>query len=485
MHIFKGALYLLFTFALLSCEEKVNQQPNVLLLFMDDLRPQLNCYGYPDIQSPEIDALAKRGVLFNNAYCNVAVCGASRASMLTGMRPTKNIFRDYKVFVQNDTPEAITLPQLFKNNGYTTISNGKIYHHLDDRMDDWHEVWRPYAFDKNPANLAPTDWWQGLWRDYQTAQNAAVYRATDRGPAFESAAVHDSIYIDGLMTEKVLRDLEKLKKGGKPFFLTAGFISPHLPFNAPEKHWKKYPRESIKQPYNNFVAKNAPAASVSRSGELGQYTGIPEKPNDVDDATAVSLIHGYYATVSYVDTLIGKILAQLQSLELDKNTIVVLVSDHGYNLQEHNQWAKWTSHRTSMQVPLIIAAPFTQKNQRTDALVALVDLYPTLAEMCNLQVPDNQLEGKSILPILKNPQLKGKEHVFINNANGYTLKTDRYSYTEYINRETDKPYAKMLYDHQLDPDENENVVNNPTYIQIAQELQQALYTNFKKNITGK
>lgn len=476
---------LLLSIGLISCQQKAAKKPNVLLLYMDDLRPQLNCYGYSEIQSPQIDALAKNGVLFKNAYCNVAVCGASRASMLTGIRPTKNIFRNYKVFVQNDTPEAITLPQLFKNNGYTTISNGKIYHHLDDRMNDWHEVWRPYAFDKNPENLAPTNWWQGLWRDYQTPENRAFYKRTNRGPAYESASVHDSTYIDGLMTQKVLRDLVKLKKEEKPFFLTAGFISPHLPFNAPTKHWDKYPRETIKQPYNNFVAKNAPEASISTSRELRQYTGLPKKPNDLDDATAISMIHGYYATVSYVDTLIGKILAQLHSLELDKNTIVVLVSDHGYNLQEHHQWAKWTSHRTSMQVPLIIASPFETKNQTTDALVELVDLYPTLADMCGLNTPTNQLEGQSLLPILKNVKSKGKDHIFINNSNGYTIKTNQYSYTEYISRETNMAYAKMLYDHKVDPDENENVVNSEAYTDIALQLHKALHTHYKQNITGK
>lgn len=141
-----------------SCKNTPAPKPNVLLLYMDDLRPQLGCYGQTQIQSPNIDKLAKEGIQFNSAYCNVAVCGASRASMLTGIRPTKNIFRDYKVFVQEDTPNVTTLPQLFKQNGYTTISNGKIYHHLDDRMSDWNEVWRPYAFDENPDGLAPTDW---------------------------------------------------------------------------------------------------------------------------------------------------------------------------------------------------------------------------------------------------------------------------------------------------------------------------------------
>lgn len=465
--------------------KKHNTKPNVLLLYMDDLRPQLRAYGHAQALSPNIDALAKNGVTFTNAYCNVAVCGASRASMLTGMRPTKNIFRDYKTFVQEDAPNAITLPQLFKQNGYRVISNGKIYHHLDDRMSDWDEVWRPYAFDKNPDGLSPTDYWQGLWRDYWLPENIDVYKKTNRGPAFESANVSDTTYIDGLMTQKVIRDLEKLKEQDKPFFLTAGFISPHLPFNAPSRYWEAYDREEIKQPYNNFVPKNAPAISISKNNELRQYNGIPPKGKQVSDSTAISLIHGYYATVSYVDALIGTILSKLTELGLDENTVVVLVSDHGFNLQEHTQWAKWTSHRTSMQVPLIISSPFLKQKHNTDALVELVDIYPTLAELCGLSMPERQLEGASLLPIMKRETLKGKDHVFIKNANGYTVKTPRYCYTEFINPENDKLITGTLYDHQNDPDENLNVYEEKAYEEVVEQMHDILHNAYKKNVYGK
>ncbi|NME71209.1 sulfatase [Flammeovirga aprica] len=477
--------YLLGTL-MISCETTSSplQKPNILLLYMDDLRPQLGCYGQSNIKSPHIDQLAEEGILFTNAYCNVAVCGASRASMLTGIRPTKSIFRDYKVFVQDDTPTAITLPQLFKKNGYKTISNGKIFHHLDDRIEDWDEVWRPYAFDENPFGLAPTEWWQGLWRDYQSPENKKVYKATNRGPAYEKAEVEDGEYIDGLLTHKVIDDLEKLKESNAPFFLTAGFISPHLPFNAPALHWEKYKASEIKLPYNNFVAKNAPEISISASHELRQYNGIPPKGERVDDTTALQLIHGYYATVSYVDTLIGKILKKLKDTGLDKNTIVILVSDHGYNLQEHAQWAKWTSHRTSMQVPLIISSPFINHQGTTNALVELVDIYPTLASMAHLEVPQKQLEGESLLPILHNPELKGKPNVFINNANGYTIKTPRYSYTEYINPKDNKTFARMLYDHQIDPDENENIAVYKENKGLVDSLHHELYKHYQHNILG-
>ena len=208
------------------------KKPNVLLIYMDDLRTQLGCYGNDLIKSPNIDRFATSALQFNEAYCNVPVCGASRASMLTGMYPTRNRYINYDTFVSKEEPEAVSFPLLFKQHGYTTISNGKVYHHLDDNMTDWDEVWRPYAFEPNQAGLSPTDYWQSLWKDYKLTQNIETYHKTGTGPAYESAPVPDSAYIDGLMTEKVIRDLAKLKNSGKPFLLTAGFISNHLPFNA-------------------------------------------------------------------------------------------------------------------------------------------------------------------------------------------------------------------------------------------------------------
>ena len=220
--------------------QSTDKKPNILLLYMDDLRPELNSYGHKQIISPNIDALANRSVQFTQAYSNVAVCGASRASMLTGMLPTKTRFIDYKTRLDIETPNQVTWPRLLKDNGYTTISNGKIYHHLDDRISDWDEVWRPYAFDENDQDLSPLDYWQSLWKDYQLAENIELYKATDTGPAYESADVSDNTYIDGKLTDKVIKDLKQLKASGKPFLLTAGFIAPHLPFNAPTKYWDMY-----------------------------------------------------------------------------------------------------------------------------------------------------------------------------------------------------------------------------------------------------
>ncbi len=476
-------------FIFLNCKntvlELIPKKPNVLLFYIDDLRPELASFGATQIHSPNIDALAAKGIKFTNAYCNVPVCGASRGSMLTGMLPTKKRFINYNTFVEKETPEAVTLPQLFKNNGYTTISNGKIYHHLDDRETDWNEVWRPYAFDKNDQGLAPTDYWQSLWKDYQNPINISNYKTTDTGPAYESADVSDSTYIDGLLTEKVIRDIKKLKKSDKPFFLSAGFISPHLPFNAPKKYWDLYDRNTIMQPENyNYIPVDAPKMSITNWPEMRSYSNIP-KQGQVSDSLAIDLIHGYYATVSYTDALIGEILNELKEQELDKNTVVVFVSDHGYNLQEHTQWAKFTNYNTSTQVPLIIYNPLSKAKGTTNALTALVDVYPTLAEICGIEVPKTQLDGTSLVSILNNPNLEGKKHVFIKKGNGFTLKTRDFSYTEFLKPKDNSIIARMLFDHRTTKTENINVVHQKEFENIVSELSLTLHSVYQKNIYGK
>ena len=482
-------LPIILVLILLSCSEKsieqVPQKPNVLLLYIDDLRPELASFGALQIQSPNIDALAEKGVMFSNAYCNVPVCGASRASMLTGILPTKNRFLDYNTFVEKEAPEAVTIPELFKNNGYTAISNGKIYHHLDDREGDWNEVWRPYAFDKNDTGLTPTDYWQSLWKDYKDPYNASQYRITDMGPAYESEIVSDSTYIDGLLTEKVIRDIKKLKKEKKPFFLTAGFISPHLPFNAPKKYWDLYDRNTIKQPENyNYIPKDAPEISISSWPEMRSYTNIPRQ-GQVSDSLAIDLIHGYYATISYTDALVGKILNALKEEGLENNTIVILVSDHGYNLQEHTQWTKFTNYNTSTQVPLIIYNPFSKTKGTTNALTSLVDIYPTLVEICELEAPKKQLDGVSLVPVLNNLNSEGKKYVFIKKENGFTLKTRDFSYTEFIKPKDNSTVARMLYDHRKNKSENINVVHQKEFKSIVSELSLTLHSVYQKNIYGK
>ena len=288
-----------------------------------------------------------------------------------------------------------------------------------------------------------------------------------------------------MLTEKVIRDIKKLKKTKKPFFLTAGFISPHLPFNAPKKYWDLYDRNTIKQPENyNYIPKDAPEISISSWPEMRSYTNIP-KQGPVSDSIAIDLIHGYYATISYTDALVGKILNALKEEGLENNTIVILVSDHGYNLQEHTQWTKFTNYNTSTQVPLIIYNPFSKTKGTTNALTSLVDIYPTLVEICKLEAPKKQLDGVSLVPVLNNLNSEGKKYVFIKKNNGFTLKTRDFSYTEFIKPKDNSTVARMLYDHRENKSENINVVHQKEFKSIVSELSLTLHSVYQKNINGK
>jgi arylsulfatase A-like enzyme len=238
------------------------------------------------------------------------------------------------------------------------------------------------------------------------------------------------------------------------------------------------------QPQNyNYIPADAPKMSISNWSEMRSYSNIP-KQGQVSDSLAIDLIHGYYATVSYTDALIGKILNELKEQELDKNTVVIFVSDHGYNLQEHTQWTKFTNYNTSTQVPLIIYNPLSKSKGTTNALTALVDVYPTLAEICEIEIPKKQLDGTSLVSILNNPNLEGKKHVFIKKGNGFTLKTRDFSYTEFIKSKDNSIMARMLYDHRATKIENVNIVNQKEFKNTVSELNLILHSDYQKNIEG-
>ena len=480
----KTILSILFVFVITHSFSQENNKPNVLLLYMDDLRPELSSYGANYIYSPNIDMLSKKGVQFNEAYANIAVCGASRASMLTGIYPGRDYFIDYKTRTDVEKKDIVSLPKHLKNNGYTTISNGKIYHFLDDKWEDWNEVWRPYAFE-GPKEIKPIDWWESLWKDYKTKENIELEKNTGKGPAFEKAIVEDSILIDGLLTNKVIRDIKRLKNESSPFFLTAGFISNHLPFIAPKRFWDMYDYDSIKLPLNDTPALNSPSISISNNGELiNGYLGIP-KEGYLGEGLSKKLKHGYYATVSYVDHLVGKIINTLEEEELSENTIIIFVSDHGFNLKEHSQWGKYTSHRISGRVPLIIYDPINTSTTNTNSLVELVDIYPTVLELLGLESPDHLLEGKSLVKILKNPMHENRSHVFMKNAKGYTIKTANYSYTEYLKLKDNRQLIdNMLFDHKNDVNETINLSKDIRYKNVVDSLSSLLHSRYRFNIYG-
>ena len=454
---------------LVSCSSQA-KRPNILFIAVDDLRPQLGCFGIDQIHSPNIDKLASVSFQAENAYCNVPVCGASRASLLTGVRPTFDRFRTFATWADKDLPGNVSLPEYFRNNGYYTVSNGKVFHHETDGEGSWSEKdWRPGG--KN-------------WRDYVTPESLAIadQNQSGSGPAFEMADVEDNAYFDGQTAERTMNDLERLSKLDQPFFLAAGFLKPHLPFNAPKKYWDMYNREEINMADNPFPPANAPDAALHNWGELRDYTNIPDE-GPLTDEMARTLVHGYYACVSFTDAQVGKVLNKLDELGLADNTIVVLWGDHGWNLREHGLWCKHCNFNTSLRAPLLVHVPgMTDKGVKSKRLVEFVDIYPTLCELSGLPIPD-YTEGSSMVPLIKNPERTWKQGVFSRFHNGETITTERYSYTEW--REKDgQLYARMLYDHTADPKENVNIAEEPENAQLVEKLAARLKAGWKSELPG-
>lgn len=434
-------------FSAVSLLGQETERPNVLFIMADDLRPELGCYGVEAIKTPNIDRLADRATIFQNAYCNIPVSGASRASLFTGMYPKfPKRFVNYTSRAEKDAPEAVPFTQLFTDGGYHTISNGKMFHHIDDHADSWSES--PFRVHPDGYDVYNNEYnrWE-MWLNEESGNY--INPRTLRGPYCEMAEVPDSAYDDGQLALKTVEDLKRLKDMDKPFFLGIGFWKPHLPFNAPKKYWDLYNRDEIPLPDNRFRPANLPE-EVQNSQEIYAYACVGE-PEDTEYLR--ELRHGYYACVSYVDAQIGLILDALEELELDKNTIVVLLGDHGWSLGEHNFIGKHNLMKTSMHSPLIVSVPWLEGG-RSASMVEFVDIYPTLAELCDLDVPKNQLDGTSFLPILKNPKSKTKDNVFVQWQGGYSIVTNRFNYAEWDRGEKGK--SIMIFDHKRDPKENIN-----------------------------
>jgi len=434
------------------------KRPNVLFIAVDDLRPQLGCYGHEQMISPNIDRLASEGITFLRSYCQVPVCGASRASLMTGTRPTPDRFLGYATWAEKDLPGALSVGEHFRNNGYHTISNGKIFHHRADCRNSWSEpAWRP----------------GGDWRNYMLEENQKLNRRKEKpaGPAYECADVPDNAYFDGGIADKGISDLRRLKDMNAPFFLALGFLKPHLPFNAPKKYWDMYKPEEIDLADNPFRPKGAPDAALHNWGELRAYHGIPPK-GPLPEQLALRLVHGYYACVSYTDAQIGRVTAELDRLGLSDNTVVVLWGDHGWNLGEHGLWCKHCNFETSLHSPLIVRAPGIGSGKKSSALTEYLDIYPSLCELCDLPLP-RHLQGRSFVPLLKNPNLPWKEAVFSRYFKGDSVKTDRYRYTQWRDKDGGV-YARMLYDHKVDMAENVNIAEEAQNKELVQKLSNLL-----------
>lgn len=429
-----------------------NPRPNVLFIAVDDLRPELGCYGATPVKTPHIDQLAAQGTRFERAYCQVPVCGASRASLMTGIWPTATRFRNFATFAEKDSPNSTTLPQAFREAGYFTLSNGKIFHHPEDtEARSWSEpVWWP----KDPK--APT-----LGLDEET--NRRLSRS-QRGRIFEALAVPDSAYPDGKTALKTIEDLRRLKQAGQPFFLGCGFVKPHMPFYAPKKYWDLYERDQIQLAANRGRPSKAPV-QLRGSTEFHQYHLADFDENSEEFHRMMR--HGYYACTSYVDKLIGDVLAELERLDLAKNTIVVLWGDHGWHLGEHNFWGKHNTMHLSLRVPLIIKVP-DRKPASTRALVESSDIFPTLCALAGIKVPET-VQGRSFTRIFDQPEIVFRESAYSRFDLSDAVVTENFSYTRY----TDGG-AEMLYDLRSDPQENSNVSGHSSYSETIEQMRTLL-----------
>ncbi|WP_417847650.1 sulfatase [Thalassoglobus sp.] len=442
---------------------------NVLFVAADDLNCSLGCYGNEDVRTPNLDRLAKQGTLFKKAYCQQAVCNPSRASLLTGLRPDKIRVWDLRTDFRDAVPDAVTLPQHFKRHGYYTRCIGKMFHNMGN-------------LDDEPSWSVPSMLNAGRHSDTYALTKPGLKPGTKRG-AFERADLPDETYRDGKIADLACDQLREI--GDQPFFLAVGFWRPHLPFLAPKKYWDLYERDELHLPDEFAPPASVPEISLHDSRELKSYGPDPQ---NLSEAERRELWHGYYASISYMDAQVGKLLETLKETGLDKTTVVVFWSDHGFHLGQHSLWCKTSCFELDARVPLIISAPGFKKGQVSDALVELVDLSPTLAGLCGLAAPES--DGKSLTSILQDQTetvknyaitqhprpayYKGKPEVM-----GYSMRTENLRYTEWRNWETGDVIAKELYDHRRDPHEMHNVVASDRYQTQLEELSQMLSSAIK------
>jgi iduronate 2-sulfatase len=438
--------------------------PNVLLICVDDLKPLLACYGDTTVKSPNIDRLAKRGVLFEAAYCNQAVCSPSRNALLTGLRPQTLGIYDLGTNFREAAPEAVTLPQYFRQRGYRTEALGKIFHvghgnHEDEAswsVPHWKADVVAYALAESRAP-------QGLTREEALFSNrTANVQRLPRGAAWEAADVPDNAYPDGRTADEAIRRLRAAKeKPSEPLFLAVGFVKPHLPFCAPKKYWDLYDAKKFDLPEKGAPA-GAPSFAPTNWGELRQYRDMPNS-GPLSDEDARRLIHGYHAATSYMDAQLGRVLQALDETGLAKNTIVVLWGDHGWHLGDHGMWCKHTNYEQAARIPLIVAAPSGQDGAETRALVESVDVYPTLCELAGLPAPQG-LDGSSFAEVVRDASAPTKEsiiHVYPRGPRiGRALRTARYRLVEWKIPGAAPGEAELeLYDYHTDPGETKNLAS--------------------------
>ncbi|BDD12031.1 iduronate-2-sulfatase (plasmid) [Fulvitalea axinellae] len=453
---------------------------NVLFITVDDLGQRLGAYGDNQVHTPNIDQLASRAALFENAYCAIPICMGSRACALTGVHALSPNVKNGLRRADSQLGGATALPKLLKGQGYYTISNGKVFHDRDDSEDSWSEpAWRPQIEGKkwlDPDSENYQKYSSYSFKDPKTKKRKKVEGY--RGPIVEGADVPDSAYFDGKVLERSLIDLRRLKKKGQPFFLAVGFVKPHLPFYAPKKYWDMYDREAIKVAGNTDKPLNLPK-QVRGSREYTMY----HHRNLADSTVEFHKMarHGYYAAVSYVDSLLGRLMDELKAQGLDKNTVVVFWGDHGFHLGEHSFWGKHNVMSNALSIPMMVRMPGQEKSVRVSVPANASDLYPTVCELLGVTIPDH-VGGNSLVPYFKGQGKPTQAGYSFARWQGADVVMDgRYVYSEW--RKEGKVIAKMLYNHKKDPEENNNVAHDPVYASTVKELSKALDAERKHQAT--
>jgi len=505
----------------------VKRKPNILFISVDDLRPELGCYGKTHVHSPAIDRLAREGRLFERAYCQQPICGPSRTSLLTGKRPDRLGITENDIHFRDLVSDTLTLPEYFGQQGYDTVGIGKVFHDNVPDPQSWNRPAANIAFElpegvlgyQDPETLA---YFEKRHPEIRRDWGEEFIYSVGSGPVCESMDLPDDAYQDGQSTERAIATLHEL--GDRPFFMGVGFKKPHLPFIAPEKYWALYDPETLPLTPCPEAPLHGTALGLHASFELRTRMGVT-KEGPLSESEARHLIHGYLAGVSYTDAQVGRLLDTLDDLGLRENTIIVLWADHGWHLGDLGIWGKATLHEQAARIPLLFSLPRqAQAGVSTTALAELVDLFPTLCSLADLPLPDD-LDGEDLSPVLKDPRSKIKSATFTqfpctalrewaarplsepmrktffgplieeqerklaaenpdrydrdlyeNHLMGYSIRTDLHRLTLWVDEriKTGEPFAVELYDHQVDPNETVNLAGSAEVQIFEKELTQQL-----------
>ena len=532
------ALVIILSITLLSCNREPH--PNILFISIDDLRPELGCYGNEFVKTPNLDDFASDGILFNSAYCQSAVCAPSRASLMLGLRPDSTRVWHLGDEFRKINPEYVTMPQYFSKYGYYTVSIGKIFHNYMPDSISWDEPdLRPFPYGE-PEHLlrdGETFYVNEESQDIQRTRRdsiLAIRKVTyadgwNCGPVTEIGRGEDKDYIDGAQTDLAIETLKRIKEKDKPFFLALGYYRPHLPFAAPNKYWNLYDRDKVPMPDNPSRPEGSPSFSMNSMYELRAYGGTSLKAHPVDgtigEDTTRLLKHGYLASVSYVDACVGKLLEAMKEMDIYDETVIIIWGDHGWKLGDLGSWGKMTNYEIDTRVPLIVKAgrqegrkakaspspvehseiqgrgPGGGAYAKANGLVELVDIFPSLCELAGIPVED-YLQGKSFVPLMENPDQDWKEAVFSQfhrrpkvahdggRYMGYSVRTRDFHYIQWhtwdnkLKIPSDSVTAE-LYDHRVDPYEKRNVVGEGEYENVIPMLSGHLHNNWRNVRYGK